>query len=196
MEQNMIPMVTPMEINEKIKEFCETISTEMNPIYIDVVPYVKGVAGKCFQNVDTYIEEYGGKRIVGWNIYKCKNIFLQAESHAIVETMDKKWIDVSPHDGCEKILFLKDETVQGLVHPIKSKYQALTNSTLTQEFIELRNQIEDMQFSSEEGFYLSQEMINRYSYFMKKFSEPRGKNEFCSCGSNIKYKSCCGKTTC
>lgn len=52
MEQNMIPMVTPMEINEKIEEFCETISTEKNPIYIDV----------------------------------------------------------SPHDGCEKILFLKDET--------------------------------------------------------------------------------------
>ena len=25
MEQNMIPMVTPMEINEKIEEFCETI---------------------------------------------------------------------------------------------------------------------------------------------------------------------------
>ena len=102
MEQNMIPMVTPMEINEKIEEFCETISTEKNPIYIDV----------------------------------------------------------SPHDECEKILFLKDET------------------------------------SSEEGFYLSQEMINRYSYFMKKFSEPRGKNEVCSCESNIKYKSCCGKTTC
>ena len=31
---------------------------------------------------------------------------LQAESHAIVETEDKKWIDVSPHDGHAEILFL------------------------------------------------------------------------------------------
>ena len=30
----------------------------------------------------------------------------QAESHAIVETEDKKWIDVSPHDGHAEILFL------------------------------------------------------------------------------------------
>lgn len=76
---------------------------------------------------------------------------------------------------------------------MKSKYQVLTDSELAQEFIELRKQIENMQFSSEEGFYLSQEIINRYAYFMKKFSEIRGKNEFCSCGSNLKYKNCCGK---
>lgn len=193
MERNTIPMVTPMEIDEKIKEFCENISIETAPIYIDVVPYVKGVPGKCFQNVDNYIEEYGGKRIVGWNICRCKNIFLQAESHAIVETEGNKWIDVSPHDGCERILFLKDETLQDLEHPIKSRYQQLTNSTLTKDFIELRKQIENMQFSSEKGFYLSQEIINRYAYFMGKFSEARRKNEFCSCGSNLKYKNCCGK---
>ena len=108
MEENMIPMVTPKEISEKINQFCETVSTETKPVYIDVVPYDKGVAGKCFQNVNSYIKEHGGKRIVGWNICRCKNIFLQAESHAIVETEDKKWIDVSPHDGCTKILFLKN----------------------------------------------------------------------------------------
>ena len=125
MEENMIPMVTPKEISEKIKQFCETISTETKPVYIDVVPYAKGVAGKCFQNVDSYIAEHGGKRIVGWNICRCKNIFLQAESHAIVENKDKKWIDVSPHEGCAEILFLKDETAQGLEHPIKSKYQVV-----------------------------------------------------------------------
>lgn len=90
---------------------------------------------------------------------------------------------------CKNSIF-KDETVQGLEHPVKSKYQVLTDSGLAQEFIELRKQIENMQFSSEEGFYLSQEIINRYAYFMKKFSETRGKNEFCSCGSNLKYKNC------
>lgn len=193
MEENVISMVTPKEIDGIIKQFCDAICTEVKPIYIDVVPYVKGVAGKCFQNVDSYIEEHGGKRIVGWNICRCKNIFLQAESHAIVETEEQKLIDVSPHDGCEKILFLKDETAQELEHPVKSKYQVLTDSALAKEFVELRKQIENMQFSSEEGFYLSQEIINRYAYFMKQFSEPRGKNEFCSCGSNIKYRNCCGK---
>ena len=193
MEENMIPMVTPKKKKKKIKQFCEMISAETKPVYVDVVLYDKGVAGKCFQNVNSYIEEHGGKRIVGWNICRCKNIFLQAESHAIVETEDKKWIDVSPHDGCTEILFLKDETVQALENPVKSKYQVLTDSELAREFIELRKQIETIQFSSKEGFYLSQEMINRYTYFMKKFSETRGKNEFCSCGSKLKYKNCCGK---
>lgn len=164
MEGNMIPTVTPKEINEKVKQFCKEISTETMPVYIDVVPYAKGVAGKCFQNVNSYIEEHGGKRIVGWNICRCKNIFLQAESHAIVETEDKKWIDVSPHDGCTEMLFLKDETVQGLEHPVKSKYQVLTDSALAKEFIELRKQIENMQFSSEEGFYLSREIVSRYAF--------------------------------
>lgn len=193
MEENMIPMVTPKKISETIKQFCETINMGTNPVYIDVVPYGKGVAGKCFQNVDSYIAEHGGKRIVGWNILRCKNIFLQAESHAIVEGEDKKWIDVSPHDECTKILFLKDETAQGLEHPIKSKYQVLTDSLLAQEAIDLRGQIENMHFSSEGGFYLSREIINRYVYLMKTFSETRGKNEFCSCGSSLKYKNCCGK---
>ena len=74
-----------------------------------------------------------------------------------------------------------------------SEAQQLGFAEANPEFIELRKQIENMQFSSEEGFYLSQEIINRYVYFMKKFSETRGKNEFCSCGSNLKYKNCCGK---
>lgn len=61
------------------------------------MPYAKGVAGKCFQNVDSYIAEHGGKRVVG------------------------------------------------LEHPIKSKYQVLTDSSLAQEFIDLRKQIEKKQ---------------------------------------------------
>ena len=38
MEGNMIPTVTPKEINEKVKQFCKEISTETMPVYIDVVP--------------------------------------------------------------------------------------------------------------------------------------------------------------
>ena len=58
MQENVIPVITPIEIDKVIDSFCKDISTENVPAYVDVVLYGKGVAGKCFQNViTTYLEE-------------------------------------------------------------------------------------------------------------------------------------------
>ncbi len=48
MEESMIPMVTPKGISGKIKRFCETISTEIKPVYTDVVTYDKGGSREMF----------------------------------------------------------------------------------------------------------------------------------------------------
>ena len=144
------------------------------------------------------------KRFLGYDTDENGKLVINRMQEPIVVRLYQEFLDGKTTDyikrifekegvRCTEMLFLKDETVQGLEHPVKSKYQVLTDSALAKEFIELRKQIENMQFSSEEGFYLSREIVSRYAFFMKKFSETRGKNEFCSCGSNIKYKNCCGK---
>ncbi len=187
-----INIKTPSIINNRILKFCDRIDTLNKPQYIKCLEYRSGEAGKCFDNVRRYILEFGGEMIVGWNIWIYKNIFIQAESHAVVETSKLGLVDVSPQKE-NRVLFLKDSGLQNLENPIKSRFEVLTDSEYSKQFVNLLDSIDEKRSISEEGFYLSQEELYLYQFLIKKFSEIRKGHEFCPCESGLKFKSCCGR---
>ena len=183
-------LVTPTNITDTIINFCINIYSENKPGFIRCLEYPQSKAGRCFENVNNYISEYGGIKVVGWNIVIFKNVFLQAESHAVWEDESGVLYDVSPQEQ-KAILFLKDNQLQNLESPIKSKYLVLSESKISTEFVKLRESIDERIMLckpiSEQEVLLNLAYINR-------FNQAQNKNQFCACESGIKYRNCCGKS--
>lgn len=184
---------TPRSITPKIDEFCKSISS-FAPQFIVVSPIPQSRINDCFNNVKHYVEKVGGKQIFGWAIWQRANILLHAEAHSIWESPKGEMIDITPHQGNdEKILFLRDISIQYQGNIIPSIYKQLTDSFLVKEFIELlnkRNHI--MTETSGDTVALPIDMVHRIYELNVTFSIKVGRNELCPCGSGKKYKRCCG----
>ncbi len=128
---------TPESITPEIEFFCKYISPSV-PQFVPVKPAPNAMINECFNNVDRYIRDFGGKKISGRAIWQRANILLNAEAHAVWLSTNGEMIDVTPHIGGDKqILFLEDSSVNYQGNVIPSIYIPLTDSPLAKEFVEL-----------------------------------------------------------
>tara|TARA_B100000446_G_scaffold169466_1_gene175187 strand:+ start:27343 stop:27774 length:432 start_codon:yes stop_codon:yes gene_type:complete len=62
----------------------------------------------CEINVDKYIEEHGGDKIIGYKVWYLRNKFIEAERHVIYKSGDSYRDLTFNTDGEEIILFVPD----------------------------------------------------------------------------------------
>lgn len=102
---------TPAKKTKEIKFFCKSIANT-NPVQVPVRPHDTAIFGECFTNVITCVDRYGGSIEIGWTIWECPNVFLEAEFHACWRQPDNILVDVTPKPSGEKqIMFLPDPNV-------------------------------------------------------------------------------------
>jgi len=193
---------TPVKISDTILTLCKEISEEQ-PVYVPVMVNEGCVENECFENVDRIVSTYGGKRILGWAIWKRDNILIQAEAHAIWENPQCNLIDITPHSyNEERILFLPDKKLVFNHRIIKSIRKPLTDSVIVKEFIQLLsdrdNLIEDYSVN-EHKVEMTKDAAVKYYNLCARINEINavfkmkvGRNDSCPCGSGLKYKQCCG----
>jgi len=188
---------TPGQITQEIEAFCTRISSINEPVYVPVFPQHGCVKGECYSNVNSVISKSGGNIILGWAIWRWANILIEAEAHAVLETIDGKLVDVTP-DESNQILFLKDPNLSYSGCPINSIRCALTESPLVTELIELmdfRDSLITIKGSNE--ILLTDEVrlkLIRLHEIQQILQQPvMSINNLCQCGSGAKYKKCCGK---
>lgn len=113
----------------------------------------------CFPNVDAIVKANGGTHILGWAIWKWRNILIEAEAHAIWLSPEGKKIDITPHVGLEKKnLFLQDDSLHYDGNIIPSIRQALTESKLVSDYIKMAEERQKIMIESR---YNILEVINR-----------------------------------
>jgi hypothetical protein len=118
---------TPKKLNRQVIDFCRTINNE-DPQYVLVFPSQKSTFRNCFNNVLSYVQERGGEVVYGWVIWLKKNVFIEAEAHAVWRDPDGDLIDITPHeDGERKIVFLPDPAMTFTGQRIRSKYRSFRN---------------------------------------------------------------------
>lgn len=184
---------TPSKIDKKIIELCNEISIDHEPEYIRCISSEKSRVNECFDNVDSKVNESGGKRILGWTIWKWSNVMVEAEAHAIWETPLGEYIDITPHQGETEILFLRDDKLIFEGCSIGSHRKALTESLLVKELIRLCD-IRDNYLCETEGNYVTipSQLIESIQLLGSQINMTVGRNELCPCDSGLKYKKCCG----
>lgn len=185
---------TPHLITPKIRELCRFIS-EHEPVFVTVIDESSSIINECFQNVDTYIKEHGGQRVLGWSIWQRANVLIEAEAHAIWKSPTGEMFDITPHINNEtSILFLLDNQMTYSGYCIPNIRKALTSSPLVAEFIGLFNERDRIASESlQNTFSLPADMVKRMIEIEQVLNQRVGRNDPCPCQSGLKYKKCCWK---
>ena len=149
---------------------------------------------ECFLNVEGYVQKHGGASTLGWAIWQRANVLIEAEAHAVWKSPTGELIDVTPHSYDEKqILFLPDITLNYSGKCIPSFRLPLTASPLVAEFIELFNKRDKLMTEALGNFFsMPAEMLFRMQEIEYIISSKAARNDFCPCGSGLKYQKCCG----
>ena len=107
MTLNFEDLTTPESIDQHVASFCRSLSTE-NAIYIDVEPELWCKQSNCEMNVDKYIEQNRGEKVIGHKIWYIKRKYIEAERH-VVYRKDVVYKDLTFNtDGETIILFVPD----------------------------------------------------------------------------------------
>lgn len=189
----MRKVITPSFITTEIEKLCQSIS-EYKPIIIPVIAAPKSLINECFYNVDAFIAEHGGQRVLGRSIWQKANVLIEAEAHAIWKSPSGDIFDITPHSNNEtEILFLIDPKMVYDGNCIPNIRRSLTNSPLVLEYIALFNERDRIMEKTKGGTYsISSNILNRMFEIEQIFSQRVSCNDPCPCQSGIKYKKCCG----
>lgn len=130
---------TPKRISKQIKDFCKSITTEFEPLYVKIIPEPYAEQLKCFNNVESKIQKDGGSIQYGRAIWEWKNVLLQAEFHVVWKSSDGELIDITPQDTWQsrRILFLPDNSITWTGKVVDNIRLPLNDSIKLKEFVRL-----------------------------------------------------------
>lgn len=203
--------ITPKFIDHKIENFCKKINYHAKPRYVDVSPMEDANIYECVQNVQIYINKYGGKPVLGWAIWLHPHCMIEAEFHEICLTTDNRLLDVTPHKNNNKlILFLEDYSLEYSGYQINNIRKNISNSVLIDKCIENWDKIFKIMNKGERKYKhgilnICGEDANIIMKLQKEIEEflfiyyrdlKLKPNDLCICGSNLKYVNCCKNKIC
>ena len=106
---NYVRPVTPLVTSNQVLAFCKNLVPDGTPRYVVSQPISGVPINECFVIVEEQIRLRGGQSVVGWEIGHWPGLFLGAVFHAVWQTSEGNWIDITPKAfQSERILFLPD----------------------------------------------------------------------------------------
>lgn len=202
----MTPSTTPNCVTQQILDFChDDVGIKSAPAFVTVQS--EGYRqNDCYANGERCIQQNGGGEQQGWIIWESVGFLLQAEHHAVWLAPDGNMIDISPKlDGETSILFLPDSrnlwTGDQIVLSI---HCLLSNDPMTRQIVAMAEKHQRLRSAAlKRGEQLP--TIEQLGHMVVQMANPTrrgnsplttgsvGRNASCPCGSERKYKKCCGK---
>ena len=195
---------TPRNIDSHILKFCHEISPNHQPCFLSIDQSKGFPPNECFYNVRKQIDRDGGTIIFGWKIWVWRNVFIEAEYHAVWE-IEGHMNDITPNvSGETTILFLPDPKCHFDYTNMKRKLnirRALANIVEVQRFITAADALYAFMERNSEGRQIRCDVfeLERYQYKLHLASQEllirlwqdTKPNDPCFCGRTQKFKKCC-----
>ena len=182
---------TPSELTEDVLDFCKEVETS-TPFFVEVKPADFARPNFCFQNVETQIENFSGKKCYGWEIWYKKGMIIEAEFHCIWQSPEGRFLDITPQmDGERKILFLPSHKIYKNKR-IDNIRKNLSDSPIIDLYIECAKKTvskfttNKIILNKELGWW-SGFLLNMFMHNLKSNSS------LCLCGSGREFRKCCKK---
>lgn len=187
---------TPKRISDGVRQLCEKVLPGSAPQFVQIIPADGALPSECFPNVEQHVLKFGGRSVIGWQLWEWPGVFAEAEFHAVWESPNGTLVDITPKaDGEGAILFIADPTrryegrlVANIKHPI-------AKGEIVRDYIKLL----DIGFSFFEGSVglpksalahfgrTLQESLDATQSMLVKERSAKGK---CTCGSGLIYSDC------
>lgn len=187
---------TPKRLDSKTLDFARSLNTNSQIIYVQVKPFDRALANECFSNVSKMVEQHGGERILGWQIWEWPGVFAEAEAHAIWQSPDYELYDVTPKVE-QRIAFITDPTLNFTGVRINNIRHAISDCEIVKDFIAAGDFKHKIFGSIANGVRLEQWQVvigGRLDFatgLLPKMFKGGGKaNPQCPCGSKLTYRDC------
>lgn len=195
----------PNTENRHFKKLETILNADFEPIEITCEIEENEVALDCFNIVKKKVENFGGKMILGWQIWET-NMLMEAEAHAVWEDENEDLHDISPKDfnlPINKIVFIEDSRMKYEEKQIQNIRLNITTNNVVDDFIKASKLFFHLQNKGERAKFhdlskiLNEDEINEignaynWKVQLQQFIET-GNNEksLCFCGSLKNYKNC------
>ena len=201
----------PCFITQNITDFCTSITTHHSPLYIMSHPAVDAKKGDCFNNAFNNLKS-DDKTLNGWVIWQTSEHLLQAEFHCVIQHSNQSLECVTPYiRQYQQILFLPEPERLYENKRTPTRYLSTSDAKETQPFIDALDAIvylEELLSSNDAKEYINDpsnstkkseliknihDMEQAVNNFEKMTLKGIGPNSPCICGSQKKFKKCCGK---
>jgi len=194
----------PTATDENIIGLLKKIGSTEEPRYVTCEPIQGSPINECFPLVEDKIKTEGGRRILGWQIWKGQ-LLIEAEFHAVWENIDGKYIDITPKSlPFSEILFIPDHTAIYDGKQVGNIRINITGNSLVDEFISIHEATFRIENKGDRALQYelhlkgkeakAHTILTNAKPFLEMMAlRGRTKNSPCPCGSNKKYKVCHGK---
>lgn len=192
---------TPQTISKQVNRLISKLNLKAPPVYVKVQPEPGAIVNECFPNVERKVLSNGGKMLCGWQIWEWPNVMIEAEFHAIWQSPEGGWVDITPkQDEEKKILFAHTPKRPYDGKRVDNVRLALRDDTIIHHFIQvselINKTIQDDQ-KYEYGFIAVPKVIKPLmeakEFLLSALKAGYRDHDMCCCNSSIKYKRCCGK---
>jgi hypothetical protein len=213
-------MTTPKEIDAPVIDFCKSVNANTDPVFVPVKPVDGGTHGECNVNVTKQIEDAGGTIEYGWAIWLEPGLLIEAEHHSLWVSPEGERIDVTPHEGEDRIVFLPGANPFGK-RPDPNIRRGLSNNPKLARWINVKGRLEqlvvdntmpDGRVAFTPEMLALQAQADQLGAEIMGMAPPMpettesipalrratgrsfrgvGRNDPCPCGSGKKYKKCC-----
>lgn len=159
----------------------------------------------CFDIVQNKVRNYGGKMILGWQIWQT-NMLMEAEAHAVWEDSEGELHDISPKAfnlPIDKIVFIEDSKMKYEGKLIQNIRLNISNNSVIDDFIKVSKLFFYLQNEGKRANFhdLSEilndneikEIENAYNWKIDLhffFEEGKSEKSLCFCGTQKNYKNC------
>lgn len=187
--------------DQRIQELILKLQVNSEPKFVPVYLEEYSEPLNCYINVERKMKEAGGKIHYGWHIHT-KQLFIEAEHHAVWENEEGNLICVTPNqDNKTEILYIIDDSKIWTGTSIGNVRINATTNEIVEDLIKiwegidlmyaLLPRLDDKRLTFEPTIltYISgfeQTQNKYYEYITSGF----GINDECLCGSNKKYIDC------
>lgn len=185
---------TPTKMDEDLAQLCTSIVPGGTPTLVPIKPWGNALAGECFTNVDRYVREHGGRRLLGWRLMRWANIMVDSEAHAVWESPAGELLDITPYKQSES-LFLHDPSLHFTGYRIANRRLILTGSPLVAEMMRLQSYLDSILETSrvDEPAEAPEPLVAYLFQIQMMLKVDVSRNDPCPCQSGLKFKKCCGR---
>jgi hypothetical protein len=197
---------TPNLEDPQLKRLLNKVNATHEPTYLPVT-LEPGVQPKdCFIAVQNKVAKDGGRMILGWQIWKSKNL-IEAECHAVWEDDNEALHDITPKEfPVDKIIFVEDEKLVYKDKQIDNIRLNITSNELVDDLIIISEAIYRFDNKGERATaydlsgLLSGEQFRHKEYLLEVrefiniiLSTGGRQKALCPCQSGTKFRDCHGK---
>ena len=193
---------TPRTISKQVNRLISKLNLKAPPVYVKVQPESGAIVSQCFPNVERKVLSSGGKMLCGGQIWEWPNVMIEAEFHAIWQSPEGDWVDITPkQDEEQTILFAHTPKRPYDGKRVDNVRLALRDDTIIHHFIQISELISKALQDGREfeyGFITVPEakmkpLMEAKRFLLGALKAGYRDHDTCCCKSSIKYKRCCGK---